>query len=230
MERILGKLDGKEIKYSMIVLDPHTVDAKNIYKLLIGCIVPRPIAFVSTKSSEGILNLAPFSFFMGVCANPPTLAFSISQKGSGGGTKDTLANIRETKEFVVNVVSEEMGERMNITAAEFPSHIDEFKVAGFTPIASDKISVPRVKESPIQMECRLSQIVEINSSQPLGASVVFGEIICFHLAEEIYDNNFHIDIAALQPIGRLAGNSYSRTNDRFDLVRPKMDDILYNQK
>jgi flavin reductase (DIM6/NTAB) family NADH-FMN oxidoreductase RutF len=210
----------------MIVIDPLTTEAKNIYKLLIGCIVPRPIAFVSSKNSNGILNLAPFSFFMGVCANPPTLAFSVSQKGNGGGTKDTLATIRETKEFVVNVVTEEMGERMNVTAAEFPPEINEFTIAGFTAVASEKIAVPRVKESPIHMECRVSQIVEINASQQLGASVVFGEIICFHLAEEIYDNNFHIDIAALHPIGRLAGNGYSRTDSTFDLVRPKMDDIL----
>ncbi|MBM4167041.1 MAG: flavin reductase family protein [Ignavibacteria bacterium] len=198
-----------------MVVDPKTTNEKNLYKLMIGCIVPRPIAFISTTNTEEGNNLAPFSFFMGVGANPPSLAISISKRGNDGGTKDTLKNILEMNEFVVNVVTEEIAEQMNITSAEFPSHIDEFIVSKLTPIPSAKVRPPRVKESPINMECRMLQSVTVGDS-----TIIIGEIVYFHIAEDVFEN-YRIDISELHPIGRLAGDHYSRTRDIFDLVRPK---------
>jgi len=211
----------------MIVIDPKTTDSKNVYKLMIGCIVPRPIAFVSSVNPNGILNLAPFSFFMGVGHNPPSLAFSVTHRGSDGTLKDTTANISATKEFVVNVVTEEIAEQMNITAAEFSSEVDEFQISGFTPIPSDIVKPPRVKESPVNMECKLIQIVNVGDVQK-GSSIIIGEIIRFHVEEKLLDN-YRIDISQLHPIGRLAGNSYSRTRDVFDLVRPSTEELLLSK-
>jgi flavin reductase (DIM6/NTAB) family NADH-FMN oxidoreductase RutF len=207
-------------------IDPKGNDPKNIYKLMVGSIVPRPIAFVSTRNARGILNVAPFSFFTGVSANPPTILFCPMVRESDSKTKDTLQNIAATKEFVVNVVSERFAEQMNLTSAEFPPEVDEFAESGLTPVPSEKVKPPRVKESPINMECRLVQIVPV-SSDPLGGSVVIGEIVLFHVADELFDN-FRIDLIKLAPVGRLAGSSYCRVTDTFDLIRPKMGEIKSN--
>ncbi|HJW30820.1 MAG TPA: flavin reductase family protein, partial [Saprospiraceae bacterium] len=198
-------------------------DPKNIYKLMIGSIVPRPIAFVSTQNSEGALNLAPFSFFTGVSANPPAVLFCPLVRPSDAKTKDTLNNIRATKEFVVNVVSETFAEQMNLTSAEFPPEVSEFAESGLTPVPSQKVRPPRVKESPINMECRLLQMVPVGSGL-LGGTVVIGEIVLFHVADELFDN-FRIDLKKLAPIGRLAGSSYCRVIDIFDLARPKTGEV-----
>jgi flavin reductase (DIM6/NTAB) family NADH-FMN oxidoreductase RutF len=193
---------------------------------MIGSIVPRPIAFVSSQSPEGALNLAPFSFFTGVSANPPTILFCPMVRGSDSKTKDTLRNISATREFVVNVVSERFAEEMNLTSAEFPPEISEFAESGLTPVPSEKVKPPRVLESPINMECRLNQIVTVGA-EPLGGSVVIGEIILFHIADDLFDN-FRIDLEKLAPIGRLAGSSYCRVTDIFDLIRPKTGEIRAN--
>ncbi len=200
-----------------MVIDPKSTEPLNIYKLLIGSIVPRPIAFVSTMGADGIYNLAPFSFFTAVSANPPAIAFApvLSLEGK---RKDTLNNAERLGEFVVNVVSEDIVRQMNETAAEFPPEIDEFEVSGLTPIPSDLVAVPRVKESHIAMECKLRQIVEM-SSLPMGGSLVIGEVVRFHV-DEAYFDDYRIDVDKLRPVGRMAGSSYTRTTDRFELVRP----------
>ena len=200
-----------------MVIDPKTTDPYNIYKLLIGSILPRPIAFVSTMGADGIYNLAPFSFFTAVSANPPAIAFA-PLLSMDGKRKDTLVNAERLGEFVVNVVSEDIVRPMNETSADFPPEIDEFEVSGLTPIPSDVVAVPRVKESHIAMECKLRQIVEM-SSLPMGGSLVIGEVVRFHVDED-YFNDFRIDVDKLRPVGRLAGFSYTRTTDRFELVRP----------
>lgn len=202
-----------------MIFDPGIETPQNIYKLLVGAIVPRPIAFVSTLSADGVRNLAPFSFFTAISANPPVICFSPMVRASDGHTKDTLNNIRETGEFVVNIVSEEFAGRMNITAQEFPPEVDEFEQAGLTPVASDLVKPPRVAESHVNMECRLVQIVDV-SRKPLGGSIVLGEVVRFHVHDELFDN-FRIDPDQLHAIGRMAGATYARTTDRFDLVRPK---------
>ena len=205
-----------------MIINPAEHDYRNIYKLMVGVIVPRPIAFVSTVSSDGILNLAPFSFFTGISANPPVICFSPMIRGSDGARKDTLRNIEAVKEFVVNIVSEEFAQRMNLCSAEFPPEIDEFQMSGLTPVPSDLVKPPRVKESRINMECRLVQIVEV-SAKPLGGSLVLGEVLRFHVDDELF-NNYKIDPDRLKPIGRMGGPTYTRTTDRFDMERPATGD------
>jgi flavin reductase (DIM6/NTAB) family NADH-FMN oxidoreductase RutF len=200
-----------------VTINPQEIDPRHIYQLMIGAIVPRPIAFVSTISAAGIPNLAPFSFFTAASADPPVVCFCPMIRGNGT-TKDTLNNIRETKEFVVNVVPEELARQMNLCSGEYPPDVDEFTVSGLTTVASESVQPPRVLESPVQMECRLVQIVEI-SVKPLGGSMVFGEIVRMHVADGIV-NGYKIEPDRLNAIGRMGGPTYTRTRDRFDLQRP----------
>ena len=202
----------------MMTIDPASEKPADIYKLMIGAIVPRPIAFVASMSAAGVRNLAPFSFFTATSANPPVICFAPMVRSSDGSRKDTLRNIEETQEFVVNVVSEEIAERMNACSPEFPPEVDEFEVSGLTPVASDLIQVPRVAESKIAMECRLFRIVEV-SDKPMGGSLVLGQVVRFHVADGLFEN-FRIDADALKAIGRMAGSDYARTKDRFSMTRP----------
>jgi len=195
-------------------VDPKKQTTKENYKLLIGSILPRPIAFVSTISAKGIPNLAPFSFFTGITANPPTLCFAVARRGKESVKKDTLANIEETREFVVNIVTEEIAEPMNKTGRDFPPEIDEFVEAGLTPQASSIVKPPRVKESPLNMECRLRQIVEIGADEPGAGSLVIGEVVLYHIDDKLYKDG-RIDTKLLRPVGRLAGNDYTTLGKIF---------------
>jgi len=207
-----------------LIVDPAASSNVDVYKLMIGSIVPRPIALVSTRSEDGILNLAPFSFFTGVSANPPVICFCPLRRGvpdpRSDPRKDTLRNIVRTREFVVNVVSEEIAEKMNLTAGEYPPEVDEFEIAGLTPVPSTVVTPPRVAESHVQMECVLYLAIEL-SALPLGGNLVLGEVVRFHIADHMVDN-FRIDPEKLRAVGRMGGNSYTRTRDRFDMLRPKV--------
>ncbi len=198
--------------------DPDKQSFKDNHRLMIGSIVPRPIAFVSTKSKNGILNLAPFSYFNGVCSNPPTIMFAPARRGYDGLTKDTLNNIRDTKEFVVNIISEGIVEPMVACATDFEKEVNEFEVSGLTPVDSVKVAPPCVKESKISFECRLQTIVPVGEAEPGGGFVVIGNIVMFHVDDDVYRDG-RIDLDALKPVGRLAGNNYSRINDVFTVVR-----------
>jgi flavin reductase (DIM6/NTAB) family NADH-FMN oxidoreductase RutF len=204
-------------------IDPKGQSFQDNHKLMIGSIVPRPIAFVSTKSTNGILNLAPFSYFNGVCSKPPTIMFAPARRGYDGLTKDTLNNIRDTKEFVVNLVSEEIVEPMVACATDYDKEIDEFKISKLTPVDSHKISSPRVKESKVSYECELHTIVEIGKAEPGAGFVVIGTIVMFHIEDDVYKDG-RIDLKALNPIGRLAGNSYTRVFDNFKVIRQTKPD------
>lgn len=206
-----------------MIVSPQEQDYRDIYKLMVGVIVPRPIAFVSTVSPDGIRNLAPFSFFTAISANPPVICFCPMIRGEDASRKDTLRNIEAVREFVVNVVSEEFAAQMNVCSTEFPPDVDEFEVSGLTPIPSDLVKPPRVKESHIHMECRLLQIVDV-SAKPLGGSIVLGEVLRFHIDDALFEN-FTIDPDKLHPIGRMGGPTYTRTTDRFDMVRPKAGEV-----
>jgi len=206
-----------------VIVSPQEQDYRDIYKLMVGVIVPRPIAFVSTVSPDGIRNLAPFSFFTAISANPPVICFCPMIRGEDASRKDTLRNIEAVREFVVNVVSEEFAAQMNVCSTEFPPDVDEFEVSGLTPIPSDLVKPPRVKESHIHMECRLLQIVDV-SAKPLGGSIVLGEVLRFHIDDALFEN-FKIDPDKLHPIGRMGGPTYTRTTDRFDMVRPKAGEV-----
>jgi len=208
----------------MVSFDPSGESVQNIYKLMIGAIVPRPIAFVSSLDERGVRNLAPFSYFTAVSADPPVVLFCPSvrredpQRGLAAH-KDTLLNIIATREFVVNVVTETITEKMNATSAQVPPEVDEFELAGLTPLPSELVKPPRVAESPVQMECRLRQIIEV-SDRPAGGSIVLGEVVRFHVREDLVEN-YRIDPDHLAAVGRMGGPTYVRTRDRFDLKRPE---------
>jgi flavin reductase (DIM6/NTAB) family NADH-FMN oxidoreductase RutF len=201
-----------------LTVDPCSTEHASIYKLLIGSVVPRPIAFVSTINTEGAFNVAPFSFFTVASSNPPVLVFTVGNRATPDPRKDTLRNITTAREFVVNVVSEEIGARMNLCAGDYPSDIDEFQLSGLTPVPSDLVKAPRVAESPINMECRLLYTIAM-SGLVNGGNLVLGEVVRFHI-DDAYFNNYRIDHDKLRAIGRMAGNSYTRTEDRFDMIRP----------
>ena len=201
-----------------MIIDPTEQSFKENHKIMIGSIVPRPIAFVSTKSSDGILNLAPFSYFNGVCSNPPTGLVAPSRRGYDGLIKDTLNNIQNTKEFVINLVSEEIADQMVACSTDYDNEVDEFEVSGLTPIDCVKVNPPRVKESKISFECELNTIVEIGKAEAGAGFIVIGTIVMFHIDDTVYKDG-HINLNTLNPIGRLAGNSYTRIVDTFDIIR-----------
>ncbi|HLK21022.1 MAG TPA: flavin reductase family protein [Bryobacteraceae bacterium] len=182
--------------------------------------MPRPIAFVSTVSRDGVLNLAPFSFFTAVSANPPIVAFAPIRRAGANPNKDTLHNIQATQEFVVNIVSEEFAEKMNACSADFPPDVDEFAASGLTPLASDLVKPPRVAESHIHMECKLYLAMEFGEL-PGSGNLVLGEVVRFHV-DDAYFDDFKIDPDQLRAIGRMGGAAYARTRDRFEMVRPKV--------
>jgi flavin reductase (DIM6/NTAB) family NADH-FMN oxidoreductase RutF len=208
---------------TVLTIDPAEHPARQVYKLMTGIIVPRPIALVSTVDQAGVANLAPFSFFCGVGSVPPTLLFCPVLR-SGGGTdpahrKDTLRNVEQTGEFVVNVVSDPIAPAANVTAAEVAPEVDEFALAGLTPIPSVIVRPPRVAESPAHMECKLMQVI-YTSHQPGGGVIVLGEIVRFHVRADLLQN-FRVDPAGLDAVGRMAGNTWVRTRDRIELIRPE---------
>ncbi|GAB4492313.1 MAG: hypothetical protein OHK0031_15340 [Anaerolineales bacterium] len=189
------------------------------YKLLSGAILPRPIGWISTVNAAGQPNLAPFSFFNVVCANPPTVLFCPMIRSATGGAKDTLNNARASGEFVVNIVTAALAEVVNRSSVEAPPEINEFDFAGVSPAPSAVVRPPRVAQSPIHLECRVTQIIEI-SARPGGGSIVIGEVIHFHVADELLLGGDKINLSALQPIGRLAGNLFSRVESTFEMERP----------
>jgi flavin reductase (DIM6/NTAB) family NADH-FMN oxidoreductase RutF len=200
---------------------------RELYNILLSSVVPRPIAWVSTISAKGQPNLAPFSFFNCVSVDPPLLAFAPglrTPKDAGsvnGEPKDTLRNVRETKEFVVNVVSYDLREPMNITSGEYDQTVNEFELASLTPEPSQLVRPPRVGESPVSFECRLHQILDF-SKAPTSSSLVIGKIVAVHIADERLKDG-RIDRDSLDLIGRMGGMQYTRTRDRFEMVRPKVD-------
>lgn len=200
-------------------LNPEEAPWKSVYKLLIGAVVPRPIGWISTVSVVGVRNLAPFSFFNVVCGNPPHVLFCPMIRSTDSKEKDSLENARATGEFVVNIVTERLAQAMNISSAELSPDVDEFERAGLTAVPSKAVNAPRVKESPIHFECRTVQVVDL-SDAPGGGSVVIGRIVHIHVSDDVMYGEGRIDWARLQPIGRLAGPSYCRVTDLFDMVRP----------
>ena len=201
-----------------MIIDPANQSFSENHKLMIGSILPRPIALVSTISKGNINNVAPFSYFNGVCSNPPTIMFAPARRGYDGKTKDTLNNIRETNEFAINIVSEEIVEPMVACSTDYSDEVDEFKISDFTPIQCDKILAPRVEESKVVFECKLNTIIEIGPSKPGGGFVVIGEIVLFHINDDVLKDG-KIDLSSLNPVGRLSGNNYSRVFDSFEVKR-----------
>ena len=207
-----------------MIYDPAEHPFSETHKLMIGSIVPRPIALVSTTSNNGINNLAPFSYFNGVCSKPPTIMFAPARRGWDGKEKDTLINIRNTKEFSINIVSEDIGEKMVKCSTDYEKEVDEYSKSGLSPLSSKKIKPPIVSESKISLECVLNQIVQIGKNDAGSGFIVIGTIVLFHIDDEVYDNG-RIILDKLQPLGRVAGNGYIRSTNAFDIIRTiKPDD------
>ncbi len=194
-----------------MVIDPSELDPQSVYKLLIGSVVPRPIAWTSTVSREGIRNLAPFSFFTVASRNPPMLCISLGPRNSDdASSKDTLSNVEQTGEFVINIVSLSLSNNMYESSKSHPPEADEFEKAGLTPAPCEVVRAPRVGEAGVSMECLLDRVL------PLGSDhLVIGRMVRFHVRDELYRNG-RIDISALDPLGRLAGN-YTRVETIFEL-------------
>lgn len=203
---------------SLLSIDPVSMSERENYKFLIGSIIPRPIAFVTTISKEGVLNGAPFSYFNIVSSNPPMISLSIQR--SAGREKDTARNITESKEFVIHIVDEGNVEKVNKTASNLPPDQSEIELANLTPIESLIISVPGVKEAKIRMECTLEHSLELGGSDTPGCDFIIGKIVQFHVDNDIYENG-RIDPRGLAAVSRLAGNNYARIGEIFEIDRPK---------
>jgi flavin reductase (DIM6/NTAB) family NADH-FMN oxidoreductase RutF len=209
-----------------MIVSPSDLSHSELYGILLNSVAPRPIAWVSTVSPSGQLNLAPFSFFNCVCVDPPLLAFAPGLRqprqagASHGEAKDTLRNIRETKEFVVNIVTYELREAMNLTSGEYDASVNEFDLAKLTPQPSTIVRPPRVAESPVSFECRLHQILDF-STAPTSGSLVIGQIVSIHI-NDAHLKDGKLDRNSLDLVGRMGGIQYTRTIQRFDMVRPKV--------
>jgi flavin reductase (DIM6/NTAB) family NADH-FMN oxidoreductase RutF len=197
-------------------IDPKDLSRRENYAFLISAIVPRPIAFVSTVGRDGVLNLAPFSFFMGVTSDLPILAVSVGRRK--GALKDTARNIADTRQFTVNIVDEDVADAMVRTSGDYPPDADEFDIAGLTPVPSDRIRPPRVGECKVSLEC--AEILSISVGR--GKSrLILGEVLVAHVDDSILEGRI-IDPRKLKPVGRLGGASYCKVRDIFERSRPKV--------
>ncbi|MFD2923364.1 flavin reductase family protein [Halobacillus naozhouensis] len=181
-----------------MIIQQNQFHDHNMSKLIKGAVVPRPIAWVSSLSSQGVRNLAPFSFFTVASMNPITLCFSV---GAEGRAKDTLVNIRETGQFVVNIVSESLANQMHESSKAHESEVDEFKKADLKAAESKTIQPPRVMEAPVNMECELDQVIEIGTNH-----LILGKVVCYHIQEDVYMETDKVDPYKLAPVGRMAGD------------------------
>lgn len=201
-----------------MILDFAQLSPRDSYAWMTQVIAPRPIAWISTISADGKTNLAPFSFFQGVCASPPTLLFTGANDRSGR-VKDTILNVEQVPEFVVNVVPYALCEPMNATAASLPHGESEFEKFSIATAPSAQVRPPRVAASPVALECRLDRIVRIGEG-PLAGNVVFGRVLCAHVDDAVLGADGKADPAKLDLIGRMGGELYSRTTERFAISRP----------
>jgi flavin reductase (DIM6/NTAB) family NADH-FMN oxidoreductase RutF len=210
-----------------MIASPSEIPYSELYGILLNSVAPRPIAWVSTISAAGQPNLAPFSFFNAVCADPPLLGFSPGMRrpkqpqAGRGEAKDTLRNIRQTKEFVVNIVTYDLAEAMNLTSGEYDASVNEFELAKLGSQPSHVVRPPRVAGSPVSFECKLHQILDF-SSAPTGGSLVIGQIVSIHI-NDAHLKDGKLDRNSLDLIGRMGGTQYTRTRERFDMVRPKIE-------
>lgn len=202
-----------------MLIDPSQIDPSASYKLLTGTVIPRPIGWISSINENGTANLAPFSYFNAVCDNPPCVMFSIGK--SNGINKDTLNNVLKTKQFVVNMVSVELLEQMNITAQNLPSNESEFDAAGLTKIESTKVSPPLVDGVPIAMECEMIHHYTIENEDNGGATIIIGKVVLFHFEDDILLENYKINTEIYKPMARLSGSGYMKVSHGISMKRER---------
>lgn len=195
----------------MLTIDPKSTPTPQLHQYLLGSVSPRPIAFVSTISPEGVPNLAPYSFFNVFSSNPPTAIFSSNRTVANNTTKDTLANAKATGEVVINVVSHEIVRQMSLASISYPAEVDEFAKAGLTPIASDLVKPFRVKESPSQMECRVKEIIPLGDQGGAG-NLIICDILRIHIREDVLDEEGRIDPHKMDLMGRMGRAFYCRAS------------------
>jgi flavin reductase (DIM6/NTAB) family NADH-FMN oxidoreductase RutF len=208
--------------------NPVDLDIRSKYHLMISGIVPRPIAFVSSISENGAVNLAPYSFFNGFGANPPIVGFSPALSGRTGKPKDTLLNIQDTKEFTISIANSSMVGQVSLSSCEYERSIDEFDITGLTKKDSDLVAPPYVSESAFVMECKLHDIIYLGN-KPASGNLILGEIVMFHVSEEILDPNGVVDPMLLDAISRMGGSWYSKSKDGlFEFKKPRHNGIGFS--
>ncbi|WP_107038842.1 flavin reductase family protein [Brumimicrobium mesophilum] len=205
----------------MLTLEPKDLPIPVLHRYLLGAIGPRPIAFASTIDENGIPNLAPFSFFNVFSANPPILIFSPARSGRTNTTKDTYENVKKVAECVINVVNYEIVEQMSLCSSPYDTDVDEFVKSGLTPVASEKVKPFRVKESPVQFECKVIEVKELGSNGGAG-NLVICEVVKIHVNEAVLDENQMIDQHKIDLVSRMGGNWYCRANKEsmFEVEKP----------
>ncbi|MHC4550066.1 MAG: DinB family protein [Planctomycetota bacterium] len=195
-----------------MLIDPGDLDARQLYRLMTSVVVPRPIAWTSTVSADGVLNAAPFSYFQALSSRPPMVMLAIGRRR--GVPKDTRANIEATREFVINIVSEELGPRMVMTSIEHPPEISEFEEVGLTPMPSERVAPPRIAESAVSLECRLDRLLEVGTS-----GICIGEVVLFHLRDDVLGEDRTADPLKLRPLGRLGGTAYAPLREVVEITQ-----------
>ncbi len=205
----------------MISINPKEVTVPELQRHLQSAVGPRPIAFASTIDKDGNANLSPFSFFNVFSSNPPILIFSPARSGRTNTTKDTYNNVKEVEEVVINIVNHEIVHQMSLSSSAYPKEVDEFVKAGFTPIASELIRPFRVKESPVQMECKVNQVIELGDQGGAG-NLIICEVLRMHIDERVLDANGQIDQHKIDLVGRMGANWYVRANNEalFEVDKP----------
>ena len=205
----------------MLSLNVKDLSVAQIHQYLLGAVAPRPICFASTIDKNGNSNLAPFSFFNVFSANPPIAIFSPARSGRTGATKDTFENVKEVAECVINIVNYNMVQQVSLASSPYPKGTSEFVKAGFTPIASSLVKPFRVKESPVQLECKVNQIIELGQQGGAG-NLVICEIVMIHVSEDVLDANKLIDQKKIDLVARMGGNWYCRANGDalFEIEKP----------
>ncbi|WP_170227875.1 flavin reductase family protein [Aequorivita lipolytica] len=204
----------------MISIEPHELSTGKLHGYLLGAVSPRPIAFASTVDKNGNVNLSPFSFFNVFSAKPPILVFSPARRGRDNTTKHTYENVLEVPEVVINIVSFEMVQQMSLSSTEYAKGVNEFAKAGFTELASEMIKPPRVAEAPVQLECKVNEVIALGTEGGAG-NLVICEVVKIHIKEEILDENGAIDPFKIDTVSRLGGNWYSRAKaGLFEVPKP----------
>jgi flavin reductase (DIM6/NTAB) family NADH-FMN oxidoreductase RutF len=205
-------------------IDPKELETGKFHGLLLGAVAPRPIAFASTIDADGRPNLAPFSFFNVFSANPPIAIFSPARRVRGNTTKHTLHNVEAVKEVVINVVNYDMVQQMNLASTEYPDGVNEFEKAGLTAVASDLVRPFRVKESPVQLECKVREVIKLGDEGGAG-NLIVAEIVRMHISEDVLDENGNIDPNKIDLVARMGGDWYCRASGDalFEIAKPGRD-------